>query len=73
MQLRASSDTLANLQNKMDEYIASGVELGLLIGKKNRTVRVYRPGHNPQILVDPESVDCSPEMPSFILKMGRIW
>ncbi|MEM9008670.1 MAG: Uma2 family endonuclease [Cyanobacteria bacterium P01_F01_bin.86] len=32
------------MQEKMEEYIDNGAELGLLIDRKNRNVHVYRPG-----------------------------
>jgi Uma2 family endonuclease len=73
IELRSSSDTLSGLQEKMQEYIEQGVRLGLLIDRKNRTVHVYRPNQAPVILVQPEVVNCDPELPGFELKMARIW
>lgn len=73
VELRSSSDTLASLKEKMEEYIANGVRLGLLIDRKNRQVHVYRPNRLPEILDNPESVSCEPEMPMFALKMAKIW
>ncbi|MEM9162918.1 MAG: Uma2 family endonuclease [Cyanobacteria bacterium P01_F01_bin.4] len=73
VELRSRSDTLASLQEKMEEYIANGVRLGLLIDRKNCQVHVYRPNQPPEILDNPESVSCEPEMPLFALKMAKIW
>ncbi|OKH18768.1 Uma2 family endonuclease [[Limnothrix rosea] IAM M-220] len=78
VELRSSSDTLTSdtlkgLQEKMAEYIENGVRLGLLVDRKNKTVHVYRPGRSPQIFENPETVDCSPELPGFSLKLKRIW
>ncbi|AFY37894.1 protein of unknown function DUF820 [[Leptolyngbya] sp. PCC 7376] len=73
VELRSSSDSLKRLQDKMDEYIKNGIQLGLLVDRKNKTVHVYRSGQDPLILENPETVDCSPELPSFSLKMKRIW
>lgn len=73
IELRSSSDTLASLQEKMEEYIANGVRLGLLIDRKNRQVHIYRPDRPPEILDNPESVNCEPEMPRFELRMARVW
>jgi len=41
VELRSSSDTLVS--EKMEEYIATGVRLGLLIDRQNRQVHIYRP------------------------------
>lgn len=73
VELRSSSDTLVSLKEKMEEYIANGVRLGLLIDRKNCQVHVYRPNLSPEILDNPETVNCEPEMPMFALKMARIW
>lgn len=73
VELRSSSDTLVSLKEKMEEYIANGVRLGLLIDRKNCQVHLYRPNCSPEILDNPETVNCEPEMPMFVLKMARIW
>ena len=81
VELRSSSDTLVSLKEKMEEYGANGVRLGLLIDSRSETLRerkncqvhVYRPNRSPEILDSPVSVSCEPEMPMFALKMARIW
>jgi Uma2 family endonuclease len=73
VELRSSSDTLVSLKEKMAEYIANGVRLGVLIDRKNFQVYVYRPNQPPEILENPELVSCEPELPRFAIKMGKIW
>ena len=73
IELRSSSDTLSNLQDKMQEYIDNGALLGLLIDRKNQTVHVYRPNQTPKILDAPSSVSAEPELPGFVLQMAKIW
>lgn len=73
IELCSASDTLLSLQEKMQEYLDNGAQLGLLIDRKNRTVHVYRLGRSPEILENPFSVDCSPELPGFSLQMAKIW
>jgi Uma2 family endonuclease len=73
IELRSSSDTLKGLQEKMEEYIENGVRLGLLIDRKSRRVHRYRPGQSPDVLENPESVSCEPELAGFRLKMAKVW
>lgn len=73
IELRSASDTLKDLQNKMQEYISNGALLGWLIDRKNSTVSIYRPNQEPEILNAPETVSGNPELPGFILRMGKIW
>jgi Uma2 family endonuclease len=73
IELRSSSDRLSLLKEKMQEYIANGASLGLLIDRKNRNVHVYRPNQEPEILENPELVSGEPELPGFVLRMLKIW
>ncbi|MEL6385178.1 MAG: Uma2 family endonuclease [Cyanobacteria bacterium J06626_18] len=73
VELRSASDTLKTLQEKMDEYINNGLQLGLLIDRKLRTVHIYRPGQLPEILANPTIVNCAPELPGFTLRMAKVW
>jgi Uma2 family endonuclease len=73
IELRSASDTLTGLQSKLEEYIANGALLGWLIDRKNRTVYIYRPEREPEILDNPETVSGAPELPGFVLQMAKIW
>ncbi len=73
IELRSSSDTLKGLKEKMDEYMANGVRLGLLLDRQNRNVYLYRPGQVPELLKNPERVSCEPDLPGFQLNLSRIW
>jgi Uma2 family endonuclease len=44
IELRSSTDSLAELQAKMHEYIANGVRLGWLLDPLTQTAYIYRPG-----------------------------
>ncbi|MBE8997452.1 Uma2 family endonuclease [Nostoc sp. LEGE 12447] len=73
IELRSLSDRLIKLQEKMQEYIDNGTSLGWLIDRQNRKVYIYRPNREVEILDNPEAVTSNPELPGFILRMGKIW
>ena len=73
VELRSKTDSLKTLREKMEEYRANGVRLGLLINPKNQQVEIYRPGQEPEILESPTEIDCGEVMPDFILSMNKIW
>ncbi len=50
VELRSPSDSLKDLQEKMQEYIENGAQLGWLIDRKNKRVEIYRPGKDVEIL-----------------------
>jgi Uma2 family endonuclease len=73
IELKSPSDALADVQAKMDEYIASGVRLGWLINPETRQVDIYRPNIAIEILENPAAVSGEPELPGFVLDLREIW
>ena len=74
IKLRSSSDNLQPLKEKMQEYMQEpGIQLGLLIDRKNRRVYIYHPGEIEECLENPDTVSCESVLPGFVLDMSRIW
>ena len=73
VELRSPSDSLNNLQTKMEEYIENGASLGWLIDPQERKIYVYRPNLEPEILENPESVSGEPLLKNFSLKTTKFW
>jgi Uma2 family endonuclease len=74
IELRSASDNLQPLKEKMSEYMEEpGIQLGLLIDRKHRRVYIYRPGQTEECLENPETVNCDPVLPGFVLNMAKIW
>ena len=67
------SDTLAELQEKMAEYIANGARLGWLIDPFEARVYIYRPGQVVECLEDPATVSGDPVLPGFVFNVTEIW
>ncbi len=73
IELRSPSDRLPDLQDKMTEYLESGVRLGFLLDPQQRRVYVYRPGESVEILEEPAAVSGDPVLPGFVLDLTTIW
>lgn len=73
IELRSASDRLPTLQAKMQEYIDNGALLGWLLDRHDRTVYIYRPNQQPDVLDNPETISGDPELPGFVLRMAKIW
>ena len=73
VELRSTTDRLSVLQNKMEEYMANGARLGLLIDTLERRAYLYRPGASVHIYDAPETISADPELPGFALNMNHIW
>jgi Uma2 family endonuclease len=73
VELRSRSDLLATLQDKLQEYIANGAELGWLIDPIERKVYVYRLDTDVVCLEDPQQLSGDPLLPGFVLDLSKIW
>ena len=73
IELRSKSDRPRILREKMREYITNGAQLGWLIDADARTVEVYRPDREPELLTGPESVTGEGPVEGFILNLRTVW
>lgn len=67
------SDRRSKVMAKMQEWIENGVELAWMIDPDNRTVTIYRPGREPEELVNPEFVEGEGPVEGFHLELTEIW
>lgn len=72
IELRSPSDDLGDQQAKMDEYQRCGASLGWLFDFATRRVWIYRPGHPPEVLDDPDELRGDPVLPAFVLDLANI-
>ncbi|MDZ7960600.1 MAG: Uma2 family endonuclease [Aulosira sp. DedQUE10] len=72
VELRSPSDSLKDLQEKMQEYIENGARLGWLIDRKNKRVEIYRPGKEVEVLDNPVSLSGEDVLPGFVLHLQQI-
>ena len=73
LELRSSSDSIAQLSKKMQEYIENGALLGWLINPQDQEVEIYKPNQEKQILRNPIEISAETVLPNFTLKTNLIW
>ncbi len=73
VEVMSPSDSLAQTKRKMVAYMTNDVLLGWLIDRKKRTVYIYRPGQEPQIIVNPETLSADPELPGFVANLQDVF
>jgi Uma2 family endonuclease len=69
IELRSRTDRLKPLQQKMQEYLDSGLRLGWLINPHDRQVEIYRPEQEVEILATPVQLMGEDVLPGFTLKI----
>ena len=72
IELRSKSDSLRSLQDKMQEYIDNGVQLGFLLNPQGKQVEIYRSGYEKDVLNAPTQLSGEAVLPGFILKLDQI-
>ena len=73
IELRSPSDSLEELQAKMQEYIDNGVRLGWLINPADQQVEIYRSRQNIEVLKLPITLSGEDILPGFMLKCDRLF
>jgi Uma2 family endonuclease len=73
IELRSPSDAISELEKKMGDWISNGAQLGWLIDPQRKLAMIYRPGREPETLLDPEVLRGEGPVAGFELKMQRFW
>ncbi len=73
LELRSPTDRLRATQQRMEQWIATGVSLAWLVDPLLKQVTIYRPGEEPEVHEDPSSVQGDGLMRGFELVMARVW
>ena len=73
VELTSPSDRLNRVQQKMREWIENGAQLGWLLDADNRTAYIYRPGREPERLMEPLRLEGEGPVAGFVLEVERVW
>ena len=73
VELRPKTDSLKELQAKMQEYLDKGSQLGWLINPQARQVEVYRPGQAVNILKSPQDLADPNLLPGFVFNVRQLF
>jgi Uma2 family endonuclease len=60
-------------RRRMEMWIRNGVELGWLFDRSRKTVEIYRPGREPEVLEGGSAVEGEGPVAGFVLELGKVW
>jgi len=72
VELRSKTDKLKPLQEKLEEYILNGAQLGWLIDPIEKKVHIYHADSSIEILDNPREISGEPLLKGFTLKLEGI-
>lgn len=70
IELRSRTDSLEDIQAKMQEYLDSGLQLGWLINPQQQQVEIYRPLKTVEIKELPTELNGEEVLPGFSLSLS---
>jgi len=73
VELRSPSDSITELELKMADWMTNGAQLAWLIDPLRKLAMIYRPGQEPETLLQPETLNGEGPIAGFTLKMRRLW
>jgi len=73
IEVRSEKDRLKPLQEKMQTWLANGVELAWLVDPSRKAVEIYRPGREVEVVEGGSAVEGEGPVAGFVLELGRIW
>jgi Uma2 family endonuclease len=73
IELRSRWNTLKAQQEKMQQYLDNGTQLGWFIDPRNRRVFIYRKGEEVEVLNDPVAISGDPVLKGLVLELTEIW
>lgn len=73
VEVRSSTDSLANQQGKMDMWMRNGVTLGWLVDPQSRTVWVYRPDQDVVEHNEPAELSANPPCEGLTISFAQVW
>ncbi|MGA2170803.1 MAG: Uma2 family endonuclease [Terracidiphilus sp.] len=73
IEILSPSDSLADLDVRMEQWIANGVRLAWRMDPFGGTLAVYEAGAAPVVLNRPDVVEGSGPVAGFRLRMARVW
>lgn len=73
IELMSETDTLGEVQEKMQEYTDNGLRLGWLINPKNKIVEIYRLRQNVEVRRSPTTLSGEDVLPGFVLDLNQIF
>ena len=73
VEIRSPGQRLVGQQRKMAKYIANGVRLGWLFDPGHHQIHIYRPGTEPEVLDNPETLSGEDVMEGLVVDLSDLW
>ena len=73
VEIRSTGQSIASQLEKVREWMRDGAKVGWMVDPLSKTVYVFRDDGEPEVHVNPPTLEVGPEMPGFVVNFKRIW
>ena|SRR5947209_6395317 len=73
VEILSPSDTVEEIDEKVDSYLSAGVAVVWVVDPHDRTVTVYRPGARPELVNEDQELSGDPNLPEFKVLVARLF
>jgi Uma2 family endonuclease len=73
VEILSKNDTIAEVNDKIDDWLGAGVKLLWVVDPFRRTVTVHQPGHDPVLLGAHAILEGDPTVPGFRCPVAEIF
>ena len=73
VEILSPSDTQEHINEKIDDYLRAGVRLVWVIDPHDRSVLIYRPGKEPEMVNVRQELSGEPELPGFRVPAAQLF
>ncbi|MGB7445212.1 MAG: Uma2 family endonuclease [Coleofasciculaceae cyanobacterium] len=72
-EVKSKSDSLTKLRQKIQDFLALGTQVGVLVDPRTRTMEVYRPDAEKVVLHDGDVLRVPELLPGWELPVAEVW
>lgn len=72
-EVKLKSDSLTQLRHKIQDFLALGTQVGILVDPRTHTLEVYRPNRERLILHDGDILRIPELLPGWELSVAEVW
>jgi Uma2 family endonuclease len=73
VEILSKHDTVEEINEKIDDWLESGVQMLWIVDPFRRTVTIHQPGHDPALLGERAILEGDPTVPGFRCPVAEIF
>ena len=73
VEVKSPTDSLTALRRKIDDFLAQGTRIGILVNPEQRWLEVRRPNQPPETLQDGDRLTLPDLLPGWEMVIEELW